>query len=332
MRKMKIENTMKVAGLRFACGELAKLTCKLMAAVAFFTAGNVAQAHLTYSGRNLGAYSGLTNGTTTITNQTVTGNYGWADSADGVLGDSHRARAFRFYLENPALITFNVTANPNATTNSLAGFTPAFSLYSGLAAVAPFAPTQTTNPPSADHDGTPASLAWRTGWVQQNLNPAATDESPTDGCWNALGDFKIGGDGDLPGDFNQLSSLIYKGSVASTNSGGSVSASYLLPAGDYSILVGGNDIANKTADTAHSPHGISVTLVITPTPALSIAQKVFVAWPVGTTANWVLQSSSSVNGGIWIDVTNTPVVVDGQPGVILDRSADEQFFRFNYIP
>jgi len=303
-----------------------------MALAAYLISYNMAHAHLTYTGRNLGDYSGLTNATSSITNQAVTGNYGWADAADGILGDSHRARAFRFHLDNAALVTVTVTANPSATTNSIAGITPAFSLYAGLAAVAPFAPSQTTNPPSADHDGTPASLAWRTWWVQQNLNPAATDESPTDGNWNALGDFKIGGDGDLAGDFSQLSSLIYKGSAASTISGGTASGSFVLPAGDYSILIGGNDIANKTSDTALSPHGISLTLSVTATPTLSIAQKVFVSWPEGTAANWVLQSASQVNASTWSNVTNAPVTVDGQLGVLLDGGAEEQYFRFNHVP
>src|SRR6185436_9138140 len=142
----------------------------------------------------------------------------------------HRGRAFRFHLDNSALVTVTVSANPNATTNSLGGFTPAFSMYSGLAGVAPFPPSQTANEPSADHDGTPASLAWRIWWVQQNLDPSATDES-----WNALSDWKIGGDGDLPGDFSQLSSFIYKGSAASTTSGGTLTGSFALPAGDYTI-------------------------------------------------------------------------------------------------
>ncbi len=86
----------------------------------------------------------------TITNQTVTGNYGWADAADGVLDDSHRGRAFLFRLENPAFVNLTVSANPNATTNSIGGCTPAFSVYSGLAGVAPFSPSQTAHPSGAD--------------------------------------------------------------------------------------------------------------------------------------------------------------------------------------
>lgn len=304
----------------------------LLTLAACFLAGQIAQAHISYSGRDFGAYSGQTNGSRTITNQTVTGNYGWADAADGILGDSHRGRAFRFHLDTTALVTLAVSANPAATTNSLGGLNPAFSIYSGLAALAPLPPSQTTNSPSADHDFGAASVAWRTWWVQQNLNPLATDESPTDGSWNAVGDWKIGGDGDLPGDFSQLTSFTYKGSAAVTGGGNSVTGSFLLPAGDYTIFIGGNDLANKTSGTALSPHGISATFTVTPTPALSIAPKVFVGWPSGKATNWVLQSAPSVSGPTWTGVTNTPVVVDGQPGVVLDTSAAQQFFRWNYLP
>jgi len=303
---------------------------RLLAALATcFLASHVAQAHLTYGGRDFGTYSGLTNGTFTITDQTVTGNYGWADAADGILGDSHRGRAFRFRLLNPALVTLAVSANPG--TNALV-LTPAFSVYLGLGAVTPFAPSQTTNPPAADHDGSTASLAWRTSWVQTNLNPSATDESPTDGCWNALGDWKIGGDGDLPWDFSQLSSLIYKGSAAATGTASNVTSSFALAAGDYTVFIGGNDLASKVSGTAALGHGLAVTFSVTPAPVLSIAQKVFVAWPSGTATNWLLQSASTVSPNNWSDVTNTPVTVDGQPGVVLERSAAQQYFRMNYVP
>jgi len=329
---MKTENTIVNALAQSALREAAKLARRLMILAACLLAGNITQAHISYTGRNFGAYSGLTNGTFTITNQTVTGNYGWADAADGILGDSHRGRAFRFHLDSAALVTLTVSANPDATTNSLGGLTPAFSIYSGLAAIAPFPPSQTTNPPSADHDFGDASVAWRTWWVQQNLNPSATDPGPMDGSWNALGDWKIGGDGDLPGDFSQLSSFIYEASAVSTNRGGSVTGSFALPAGDYTVFVGGNDISNKTSDTALSPHGISATFSVTPTPALNIARKVFVAWPSGTATNWVLESTSSLNPANWTTVSNAPVVVDGQPGVVLDSGAAEQYFRFSYAP
>jgi hypothetical protein len=299
--------------------------------------GNLAQAHLTYTGRDFGAFSGLTSGTKSITNQTCTGNFGWADAADGILGDSHKGRAYRFHLDHAALVSLTVVANPDATTNApLGDLTPAFSIYAGLAAIAPFpANNPTNNPPtltSADHDFGDASVVWRTWWVQQFLNPLATDPSPTDGSWNALGDWSIGGDGDLPGDFAQLSRFIYKGSAASTISGGSVTGTLALPAGDYTIMIGGNDLANKTSDTAALARGISATLTVTPAPVLSLAEKVFVAWPAGTDTHWELESAPSTDNANWTSVTNAPITVDGQLGVLLDKSAAQQFFRLNYVP
>lgn len=224
-------------------------------------AANLAQAHLTYTGRNFGSFTGLSLGSVSITNQAVSGNFGWADAADGILGDSHKARAFRFHLDNTATISLNVSANPTATGASVAGLLPGFSIYSGLAAVT-LTPPQT----SADHDTSLASETWRTWWVQQNLNPLATDSSPTDGSWNALGDWKIGGDGDVADDFSQLSSFLYQGSAFDADLDGSVFGSFLLGPGDYTIMIGGNDIANKTANNAAAGFGLAATLSVTPVP------------------------------------------------------------------
>src|ERR1700752_3873766 len=104
-----------------ASGAARKLAGSFISLIGCFLASHVTEAHVTYSGRDFGSYSGLTNATKTITNQTVTGNYGWADAADGVLGDSHRGRAFRFHLDNAAFVNLTVSANPNATTHSLGG-------------------------------------------------------------------------------------------------------------------------------------------------------------------------------------------------------------------
>jgi hypothetical protein len=129
-----------------------------------------------------------------------------------------------------------------------------------------------------------------------------------------------------------LTSFIYKGSAASTTGGGSVTGSFALAAGDYTILVGGNDIANKTSGTALSPHGVSVTLSVSPTPSVSIAAKVFVALPTGNTTNWVLESASSVTATNWTTVSYAPITVDGQRGVLLDSGAAAQFFRLRATP
>jgi hypothetical protein len=323
MKTISPQNSLR---LRRTTGWLALAGCLL--------ASHAAQAHVTYSGRNFGNFSGLTNASASITNQTVTGNYGWADAADGVLGDSHRGRAFRFHLDHTALVTLTVAPNSLATTNNpLGDLTPAFSIYSGLAGIAPYAVGWTNYPVSADHDGTAASLVWRAWWEQQNLGgDGTTNVFATDGSWNALGDWKIGGDGDLPGDFAQLSSFIYKGSATSTISSGPVAGTFALSAGDYTIFIGGNDPGNKTAGSAGQARGISATLTVTPAPALSIGEKVFISWPAGTGTNWVLQSAPFVNTNAWTTVTNAPIIVDGAPGVLLDQAGAQQFFRFHYVP
>jgi len=67
-------------------------------------------------------------------------------------------------------------------------------------------------------------------------------------------------------------------------------------------------------------------------PTLSLAQRIIVAWPSTTTANWVLESADSVNATTWTTLTNTPVTVDGQPCVVLDATTTQQFFRMRYVP
>jgi hypothetical protein len=137
----------------------------------------------------------------------------------------------------------------------------------------------------------------------------------------------------LAGDFSQLSTLIYSGSAASTTSGGTVSRSFALPAGDYTIIIGGNDIANKTADTAALARGIAATLAVTPTPPLKIGQISLCLMAVRHHG----ELGSCNPQRLWIpatgrNVTNAPVVVDGQPGVLVDKAGAERYFRFNYVP
>jgi hypothetical protein len=67
-------------------------------------------------------------------------------------------------------------------------------------------------------------------------------------------------------------------------------------------------------------------------PELGLAPKMFVAWPSGTAPNWVLESAPAPFATNWTSVTNTPVTVDGQPGVVLDSSATQQYFRMRYVP
>ncbi len=67
-------------------------------------------------------------------------------------------------------------------------------------------------------------------------------------------------------------------------------------------------------------------------PSLSLAQKITVAWPVSTATNWVLESATTANASAWTTVTNSPIVVDGKPCVVLEISGAAQFFRMRYLP
>ena len=120
------------------------------AAVAATVLASPAIAHISYSGRDFGSFTGLIANSVTL-GANVTGNYGWADATDGDLGDSHRSRAFRFHLDEAATVTISVTGLER--TGGLGGLLPGFSLYSGLAHIAGAGQ-------EGDHDTAPTSLAY----------------------------------------------------------------------------------------------------------------------------------------------------------------------------
>jgi hypothetical protein len=245
-----------------------KLTLTLQAAL-FLGALSTASAHIGYTGRNFGTYSG-TDLTSTITNQNVSGEHGWADATDANLGDTHKTRAFRFSLTTNAWVTLSFqglayTSGVSFTALAL----PAFSLYRGVAA------------PST-HDGSPISIAWRDATYGTNA---------TEGSLNALGDWKIGNDDGNT--FADLSSFTYIGNAADGssanygtpapsltltdgsnvpngaingdgNANGAVSGSFYLSAGDYSVFVGGANYASVNTNTSY---GIQGTFAAVPEPS-----------------------------------------------------------------
>jgi hypothetical protein len=66
-------------------------------------------------------------------------------------------------------------------------------------------------------------------------------------------------------------------------------------------------------------------------PMLDIGIKVVVAWPAGT-SGYVLESADAVTPAVWTLVTDTPVLVDGQPAVVLGPSAATRIFRMRKSP
>ncbi len=88
----------------------------------------------------------------------------------------------------------------------------------------------------------------------------------------------------------------------------------------------------EVAGSSSGPLTFNWTNISDGRPSLSLAQKIVVAWPSVTTTNWVLESAATANATTWNTVTNMPVTVDGQPSVILDQSAMQQFFRMRFVP
>jgi hypothetical protein len=66
-------------------------------------------------------------------------------------------------------------------------------------------------------------------------------------------------------------------------------------------------------------------------PTLCLAPKMVIAWPSSTT-NYVLEACDDLSGSGWKLVTNAPVLLDGQPTVLLDPSQARKFFRMRLAP
>lgn len=192
-----------------------------------------ALAHIGYK-KDFGMLDGVitTGGSFT---SSATSNAGWADAADNstgdalLWGDSHKSAAFLFVLTNTASVTFSVVGNASVGGATGGALLPGFSIYEGKASTVPRDPNQT----SADYDTSAASKAYR-----ETLPGGSAAYS---GVWNALGNWKVGGDGDTPGDFSQLSSFTYKGSAAAAGTATTATGSFLLGPGTYSVFVGGNN-------------------------------------------------------------------------------------------
>jgi hypothetical protein len=231
-----------------------------------------AMAHISYTGRDFGTFVGDgSDAPVTLTAGNVSSAFGWADATDADLGDSHRTRAFRFKLNAPAVVTLRVAGATIGAATPLQF--PAFSVYSGLAHVAPSA---------ADHDASPVSATYLAtlGGVQ-----------PKEGALIALGDWKVGNEDvyNIPGDPNSgvavaasLSSLSYRGHAAdgtAANYGttpgingdgladNDVTGTFALAAGDYTVMIGGGNYAASIGAIApYTNYGITTTITVDAAP------------------------------------------------------------------
>jgi hypothetical protein len=257
---------------------------KLLSMAATLSALSTASAHIGYTGRDFGSFSASgSDAPVLISSNTVVGNYGWASATDANLGDSHKLRAFKFTLLNTGVVTLEVQGldiiRSGTPVSALAH--PGFSIFSGLAA-------------RSSHDFSAASSAYNDATYGSNGNwPTVTKGSniyPNPGAPNwegsvkALDNWAVGVDGAAVD--SQLSYFTYVGNAADGtsalfgtapgingdgNADGTVSRSFVLSAGDYSIFVGGAEYfgtSNAGADTTTSfAFNTTLSVAVIPEPS-----------------------------------------------------------------
>lgn len=236
-------------------------------------------------GTNVG--TGTSYGTYTQTRAT-SGDYGWIQGQNSVeWANSHDNKGLAFSLAGPSRVTFTINtvgtaasivqtqATGGTTVTNLSGidWTPAFSLFKGLATqssheggignvtlddnlpgYAPWSPYAAQHPVSA---GTIAT--YNAGAARDPSNPNIPYVGTgTWGAYRSNGDWVAGrdisatatfGDGVLIGTDQTLGGdnvrvLDYLGQAAGAAGTNSVTATFDLLAGDYSIWVGGTNQAN----------------------------------------------------------------------------------------
>jgi hypothetical protein len=257
---------------------------QLLSMAATLSALSTASAHIGYSGRDFGSFSASgSDAPVLLSSNTVVGNYGWASATDANLGDSHKLRAFKFRLLNTGIITLEVqgldSIISDVPVSALAH--PGFSIFRGLAA-------------SRSHDFSAASSAYNNETYGSNGNwPTQTRNgniypilgAPNwEGSVKALDNWAVGVDGAAVD--SQLSYFTYIGNAADGtsalfgtapgingdgNADGTLSRSFALSAGDYSIFVGGAQYfgtSNAGADTTTSfAFNTTLSVAVIPEPS-----------------------------------------------------------------
>ncbi|MBL9114827.1 MAG: hypothetical protein JNJ83_07435 [Verrucomicrobiaceae bacterium] len=284
------------------------LTCALL-----LSCGLTAQAHIGYGGRDFGTLDPSGTTTNTINGQTVSTRFGWADAADADWGDSHRGRFYRFTLTSPSYVTITFTGVTGGTAPGL--LMPGFTVYQGLAHASP-----------ADYDFSVVSEAWldsRVGYQE--------------GCLVTIGDFKIGNDAGTS--FADLSSFTFMGYavdgtsanfgstpgiVGDGNADNTVTGTFFLQPGDYSVFVGGaeydtqptpssvyvdavNQIGERSYPTADFGYRVNGTISVSATnPASAVAfSSATVTAPLDS-ANAIVTLTRPVGGPAFtVTLTNT---------------------------
>lgn len=229
-----------------------------------FIAALSASAHLSYPAtRDFGTFSLAAPRSFTISSQT-TKAFSWADGTDADFGKQDDGRYFQFTLADTT--TIQITATGDVTT-----LLPAYSIYAGRG-------HGVTDIVNLDYDTAPITVSY-----------LASLGAPTrEGSFDALHTWKIGND--LGTTFADLVTLTYVGHAAdgtSANYGsapgingdgvadGVVTGSFTLPAGSYTLMVGGANYASTDANARLV--SVTVSNVPEPTSTLLMASGILAA-------------------------------------------------------
>jgi hypothetical protein len=99
----------------------------------------------------------------------------------------------------------------------------------------------------------------------------------------------------------------------------------------FEAFLGNTVTGQEVPNSSSGPLIFNWTNVSDGRPTLDIGMKLVVAWPVSA-SGYVLESADSVAPAVWTTVTNTPVMLEGQPAVVLEPGAATSFFRMRRTP
>lgn len=300
----------------------------VLAALVAVGAGSPAFAHISYSGRNFGSL--VIGGTAvSITNQTVSSAFGWADATDSDWGDSHRGRFFRFTLTNSASVIISVQRN-NTGTGAANTFLPAVSLFAGLGQA------------SSTNDGVMQEAVFRQEAAGHDSAVLSTNSRPagTEGSYRSRTDWSVGNDDTYVTNGNPTSGILiparlayftYIGHTADGTSANYGSAAGLLgdgqadgsltvtfdnlAVGDYSIFVGGANYAAQIAEPGPTfpTYGVNVSVRANALPAYDAGISAVTSNP-GAYSLYTTSSIQELNlGGLVLQDNGTNVVLRIQP-------------------
>lgn len=228
--------------------------------------------------------AGTFNGTDVLTYTNTRSAYkahGWVDGTDADLGDSHQigglsARWYRFTLNQPGLVDLSVIQNT-------AGLDPAFTLYRGAfptsahddTVIDPLNPTDSSfNPIQSPIDADPSGLYLKHSGYRDTVNQTYEGQFDAFGSWSMANDaglhatvhYVIAVSGTSDSDPSRGLTWGGNGNHDTAVGTGESLLQYYLPAGTYSVAVGGERCNDGTAACTGGSYSATFSLTIRPVP------------------------------------------------------------------